>query len=262
MTFVQIQGRRIEYELACGDANAPVIVFLHEGLGSLAMWKDFPGRIAAATGCGTLVYSRYGHGASERLAALRRPDFMHEEALKALPELLDKLAIERPLLLGHSDGGSIALIHAAAAGRPVVGLIVEAPHVMVEEISIDSIREAKKIFESTDLRGRLARYHADAEATFRGWNDIWLDPGFRDWSIEGYLPRIACPVLAIQGEDDEYGTMRQIERIAESATDVQLLKLGGCGHAPHRDRPDAVVEAAAGFIRKCRGGTRAVPAKK
>ena len=251
MNFLPVQGHRIEYEFIRVDRDAPVIVFLHEGLGSHAMWRDFPARLARAARCSALVYSRYGHGNSDALAAPRRPDFMHEEGMRALPELLDKLGVERPILFGHSDGGSIALIYAAAAGRPVTGLIVEAPHVMVEDLSISSIQESKRIFETTDLRQKLARYHAHPESTFRGWNDIWLAPEFRQWSIEEYLPRLACPVLAIQGEDDEYGTMRQVERIAESAADVQVVKLAKCGHTPHRDQPEAVIEAAVRFVRKC-----------
>jgi pimeloyl-ACP methyl ester carboxylesterase len=247
MAFASIQGHRIEYEFVPAGA-APVIVFLHEGLGSLTAWRDFPQSIAEATACGTLVYSRHGHGRSDRLEAPRRVDFLHEEALQALPELLDGLGIERPILLGHSDGGSIALIHAGGTERPVAGLIVLAPHVMVEDISISSIREAGRLFATTDLREKLARHHADPAATFRGWNQVWLEPAFRSWNIEAFLPRIACPVLAIQGEDDEYGTMEQIERIARLAPNAELLKLPRCGHAPHRDQPQAVIAAVAGFV--------------
>ncbi len=255
MAFARIQGHRIEYEFVPAGA-APVIVFLHEGLGSLTTWRDFPQSIARATACGTLAYSRHGHGRSDRLEAPRRVDFLHEEALQALPELLDGLGIEQPILLGHSDGGSIALIHAGGTGRLVAGLIVLAPHVMVENISISSIREAGRLFATTDLREKLARHHADPEATFRGWNEVWLGPAFRSWNIEAFLPRIACPVLAIQGEDDEYGTMEQIERIARLAPNAELLKLPHCGHAPHRDQPQAVIAAVASFV----GGIRRQPA--
>jgi pimeloyl-ACP methyl ester carboxylesterase len=177
---------------------------------------------------------------------------MHDEALNALPELLDRLGVEQPILLGHSDGASIALIYAGGSGRPVSGLIVMAPHVMVEDVTVKSIREAKRIFEITDLRKKLARHHADAEATFRSWNDVWLHPGFRDWSIEGFLPRVACPILAIQGEDDEYGTMEQVDRIARLAADVELVKLQDCGHFPHRDQPEAVIEAVVRFVGRIR----------
>jgi pimeloyl-ACP methyl ester carboxylesterase len=247
MAFARIRGHRIEYEFVPAAA-APVIVFLHEGLGSLTTWRDFPHHVAQATGCSTLTYSRFGHGHSDPLEAPRRVDFMHEEALQALPELLDRLGVKLPILLGHSDGGSIALIYAGGSGRPVSGLIVMAPHVKVEDVSVKSVRETKRIFEVTELREKLARHHADPEATFRGWNDIWLDPGFRDWNIEEFLPRIACPILAIQGEDDEYGTMEQVDRIARLAADVDLVKLQDCGHFPHRDQPEAVINAIVRFV--------------
>lgn len=248
MDFIRIQGRRIEYDFVRAAPDAPVIVFLHEGLGSLSLWRDFPSRIMHATGCSALTFSRYGHGRSDPLTAPRRVDFMHDEALNALPKLLDQLAVEQPILLGHSDGGSMALIYAGGSGRPVSGLIVMAPQVMVEDVSVKSIRETKRSFEITDLREKLARHHADPEATFRGWNDIWLDPGFRDWNIEGFLPRVACPILAIQGEDDEYGTMEQVDRIARLAADVDLVKLQDCGHFPHRDQPEAVIKAIVRFV--------------
>ena len=245
MSFLEIQGHRIEYEMTVG---APMLVFLHEGLGSVAMWKDFPARCVEATGCGALIYSRYSYGKSDPLGEPRRVSFMHDEALNALPELLGKLGVERPILFGHSDGASIALIHAGGAGRPVRGLILMAPHVMVEEIGIRRIEQAKLAYESTDLREKLARYHADADSAFRGWNEIWLDPDFRAWNIEEYLPRIACPVLAIQGEDDEYGTMEQIERIERAIPQAEVLKLKACGHSPHRDQPDAVIERVVEFV--------------
>jgi pimeloyl-ACP methyl ester carboxylesterase len=173
---------------------------------------------------------------------------MHDEALKSLPELLDQLAIHRPILFGHSDGGSIALIHAGACGTYVRGVIAEAPHVFVEEFGIRSIEIAKRNYESTDLRQKLGRYHADPGSAFRGWNDIWLDPDFRAWNIEEFLPRIQCPVLAIQGENDEYGTMEQIDRIAAAVPRAQVLKLNPCGHSPHRDQPDAVIDRVARFV--------------
>jgi pimeloyl-ACP methyl ester carboxylesterase len=246
MSFVTVQGHRIEYELLHG--HAPVIVFLHEGLGSLSAWRNFPARVARETGCAALVYSRYGYGKSDPLDAPRSVDFMHQEALLSLPELLDKLGIERPVLFGHSDGGSIALIYAGGAQRPVRGVIAMAPHVMVEDISISSIEAAKAAFETTDLREKLSPHHSHPDSAFWGWNDIWLLPEFRTWNIEEYLPRIACPVLAIQGEEDEYGTMHQIERVQEVAPDVRLLKLKNCRHSPHRDQPEAVIQAATEFI--------------
>lgn len=250
MAFVELAGGRIEYQLIrTGTQHGRCIVMLHEGLGSLAMWRDFPSLVAHATQYDVLVYSRYGYGQSSPLGAPYDARYMHREALEILPGLLDALHIERPVLLGHSDGASIALIHAAASR--VAGLIVMAPHVLVEDISIRSIAAAKEAYRNTDLRGKLARYHADVDAAFWNWNDIWLHSAFRDWNIEQVLPQIDCPILAIQGEDDEYGTMDQIERIAQQAiqsTDVSLLRLRDCRHSPHRDQPQAVIEAITHFV--------------
>ena len=251
MPFIVAGGHRLEYELIAPErAAARWLVFLHEGLGSIAMWKDFPRRLCNATGSRGLVYSRYGYGRSDPLAAPRRPDFMHDEAQHALPGLLDQLQIEEPVLVGHSDGGSIALLHAALTERPVAALVVMAPHVFVEDLSIASIAEAKRAYETTDLRQRLGRYHDDPDSAFRGWNDIWLHPEFRSANMEDCLPRICCPILAIQGFEDQYGTMEQIDRIARGAMNVRvgLLKLAHCGHSPHRDQPDAVLAAAGQFI--------------
>jgi pimeloyl-ACP methyl ester carboxylesterase len=251
MPFARVAGHQIEYErIRSGAQGGRTIVMLHEGLGSLGMWRDFPARVAHATQHDVLVYSRYGYGQSDPISAPHGVDYMHQEALYALPELLDLLGIDNPILLGHSDGASIALIHAGGAGRPVAGLILMAPHVMVEDISIVSIAAAKDAYRNTDLREKLARYHGDVDAAFWGWNDIWLHSEFRAWNIEEYLPRIVCPILAIQGEDDEYGTMEQIERIAQKAvhaTGVDLVKLGDCRHSPHRDQPLAVIEAITRF---------------
>ena len=253
MPFVQAGGHRLEYlrlPPSRPRRDAPAIVFLHEGLGSVSMWRDFPQQVADATGCESMLYSRYGYGRSDPLVELRSVRSMHEEALIVLPELLDRLGIERPVLFGHSDGGSIALIHAGTGDRRVAGAVVMAPHVMVEDITLASIEQARQAYETTDLRERLSRYHADVDSAFWGWNRLWLDPAFRDWNIEPYLPRIACPVLAIQGEDDEYGTMEQIDRIACAAPKVETLKLARCGHSPHRDQPAAVIEATVAFIQE------------
>ena len=249
MAFVDVCGRRIEYErIGIAPAARPTLVFLHEGLGSVAMWRDFPGRVAQATGCSALVYSRCGYGRSEALRGDRTVRYMHDEALAALPELLDKLAIARPILVGHSDGASIALIHAGAAGRPVAGLVLMAPHVMVEDVSIASIAAAKLAYETTDLRAKLGRHHDDVDSAFWGWNRIWLDPEFRAWNIEEYLPRIGCPLLAIQGADDEYGTMEQLRRIAQAVPGAEFVALADCRHSPHKDQPDAVIEAVTRFV--------------
>jgi pimeloyl-ACP methyl ester carboxylesterase len=249
MPFADIAGRRLEYErIELASTVRPTLVFLHEGLGSVAMWRDFPGRVAHATGCNAVVYSRYGYGNSEPLHEARGVRYMHDEALVALPQLLDALSLSRPILVGHSDGASIALIHAGGAGRPLAGLVLMAPHVLVEQISVTSIDAARVAYETTDLRSKLARYHADVDSAFRGWNQIWLHPDFRQWNIEEYLPRIDCPVLAIQGEDDEYGTMEQLARIERSVRDVECVALADCRHSPHRDQPAAVIDAVTRFV--------------
>ena len=249
MSFAHVGGHRLEYDrIETAASNRPTLVLLHEGLGSVAMWRDFPGRLAHATGCNALVYSRHGYGNSDPLTTPRAVRYMHDEALVVLPELLDALAIERPILVGHSDGGSIALIHAGSAIRPVTAVVTMAAHVLVEDISVASIAAAKMAFETTDLRAKLARYHADVDSAFWGWNRIWLDPDFRAWNIEAYLPDIACPVLAIQGEDDEYGTMEQMRRIGAQVRDVELVELEDCRHSPHRDQPEAVLDVITRFV--------------
>jgi pimeloyl-ACP methyl ester carboxylesterase len=224
-------------------------VFLHEGLGSVAMWRGFPARVVEVTGCPALVYSRYGYGTSDLLAAPRGVDYMHREALETLPDVLARFAIDRPILVGHSDGASIALIYAGAHNGTVRGLVALAPHVFVEDVSVRSIEEAKVSFETTEMQKKLARYHADARRTFYGWNDIWLHPDFRRWNIEEYLPRVRCPVLAVQGEDDEYGTMAQVETIAARvAGPCELVKIPECGHRLHRDQHDLTLDAIARFV--------------
>jgi pimeloyl-ACP methyl ester carboxylesterase len=246
--FTTVAGRRLEYVWHGVDLAGPTLVMLHEGLGSVSMWRDFPARLSRATGRRVLVYSRYGHGRSAELAQPRTPQYLHEEALTALPELLDRLEVDSPVLFGHSDGASIALIHAASGDRAVTGIIALAPHVKVEDLSVASIREVREAYLTGDLRQRLARRHEHVDSLFWGWNDIWLADAFRGWNIEGLLPQIECPILAIQGHDDEYGTMEQIESIARSAPKVQLLALRDCRHSPHRDQPDAVLRAAAEFV--------------
>ncbi len=250
-SFVTVRGRKLEVQRIAGSrAGAPTIVFLHEGLGSVAMWRDFPTRVAEATGCPVVVHSRYGYGKSDVRQEPLAVRYMHDEGLEALPEFLDKLGIDEPILFGHSDGGSIALIHAGAHDR-VKALVLEAPHVFVEDVSVQSIAAAKVAYETTDFAQKLARYHKDAERTFWAWNDMWLDPAFRAWNIEEYLPRVECPVLAIQGRDDEYGTLAQIEAIARQAKGpVELLALERCRHSPHRDQPEAVIEAVTRFVAK------------
>jgi pimeloyl-ACP methyl ester carboxylesterase len=251
-----IDGRRIEYgfvDSLC--TNGLDLVMLHEGLGSLSMWRDFPTQLAQATGCRTLVYSRLGYGGSSALDEPRRVNYMHEEAQVWLPAILEHLGIRRPVLFGHSDGGSIALIHAAIPASDIAGVITLAPHVKVEDLSVRSIGAAKIAYLETDLRTRLSRYHADVDSAFWGWNQIWLAPEFRNWNIEFLLRSIRCPILAIQGENDEYGTTQQMEIIAREAPDSIALALPGCGHSPHRDQPQAVLGAAATFV-ACIAGNR------
>jgi pimeloyl-ACP methyl ester carboxylesterase len=200
-----------------------------------------------------MIYARYGHGQSEVLREAHGVDFMHREALESLPELLRLLGIERPILIGHSDGASIALIH-AGSGHLLQGLVAMAPHVFVEDISIEGITAAKGSFETTDLAQKLARHHRDPARTFYGWNDVWLSPGFRGWNIERFLPAIECPLLVIQGRGDEYGSMAQVDAIARQAGgQVAVLKLEQCGHSPQRDQPDIVVSAIAEFVARCGG---------
>lgn len=249
--FLTVGSKRLEVQRIAGRrSDAPTLVFLHEGLGSVSLWRNFPAEVAAKTGCPVVVYSRYGHGNSDVLQEPRQVTYMHEEALDVLPELLDRLAIRDPILVGHSDGGSIALIYAGAYDR-VKALILLAPHVFVEEISVASIAAAKVAFETTELPERLARHHWDVAKTFWGWNNIWLHPDFRRWNIEEYLPRVACPVLAIQGFDDEYGTMAQLDAIARQVNGkIELVRLANCKHSPHRDQPEKVLKAIAAFVKK------------
>ena len=247
-------GRDVDIEadwVGVDDEDAPLLVFLHEGLGSVAMWKDFPQRLCSAGGWRGLVYSRPGYGRSTPRAPDERwgTDFMHVQAQEVLPALLTALGVTRPVvLLGHSDGGSIALIHAARFPDRVAAAVVMAPHIIVEEFGLISIRKARALYLETDLRDRLARYHADPDSAFWGWNDIWLAPEFVHWRIDGLLPDIRCPVLAIQGLDDECGTMAQIGGIAAAVPGTRLLKLPNCGHSPHRDQADAVIESTVAFL--------------
>lgn len=251
MLTAYVDGRAIEYRMVPGDAVArPTLVFLHEGLGCAALWRDFPDKVAAALGARALIYSRFGYGASDGLTGPRDTNFMHEEALHVLPELLDRLGIEAPVLVGHSDGASIALIHAARSGRPVTGLAVLAPHVVVEAVGLESIADVRAKYDTTGLRDRLAKYHARVDDAFLGWADIWLDPRFKTWSIEDLIGEIAAPMLLIQGRQDEYGTLDQLDRIQRLAkSPVTRVELNDCGHSPHRDQEAAVISAVSDFVR-------------
>ena len=254
MKHIVVNGLQLEYrDFPAAVAGQPTLLLLHEGLGCVAMWRDFPAKLAAASGCRVVVWSRPGYGGSQPYPEPRTLRYMHREAEVALPALIAALHIERPLLVGHSDGGSIALIFAGAFPEVPLGIAVLAPHEFVEDITLAGILAAKTQWTATDWPQKLARYHLDAPRVFSSWNDIWLSPPFRDWNIEEYLPKIRCPVLAIQGEGDEYATMRQIDLIAEQVPGTQLLKLPDCGHTPQRDQEAAVLAALVAFVKRANG---------
>ncbi len=250
--FFNIGGVSLEYELLTPPrSGATTLVFLHEGLGCLAMWRDFPHRVAVATSCRVLVYSRAGYGGSGPCPLPRPLTFMHEEGLEVLPQVLEAAEVPKAVLVGHSDGASIALINAGGvASRRIAGLILMAPHVFVEELTIRSIRAAVSAYRTTALRVRLARYHGDrVDSTFHGWAGAWLDDGFKTWNLEDFLPQIKVPVLLIQGEEDNYGTLRQLEKIqARLPRRADQLLLPCCGHTPFRERPEETLQAIAGFL--------------
>lgn len=235
-------------------AEQPVIVFLHEGLGSVSLWKDFPDQLCAHIGMRGLVYSRPGYGKStpRRTDEQWDPDFMHLQAYEVLPTLLLELNVQRPWLFGHSDGGSIALLYAAQFPTMLSGAIVVAPHLFVEDISVESIERARHAYRHHGLRERLARHHDDVDSAFFGWNDAWLSPAFRAWNIESIVPNISSPLLAVQGEQDEYGSLRQIHRIQQLQPASEIIALAACGHSPHRDQPQALMTAVVDFIRRHR----------
>ena len=252
-------GRRVRIEhqwLRREDAAAPLMVFLHEGLGSVSMWRDFPQALCEALQCRGLVYSRPGYGQStpRALDAPLAPDFMHRQAHEVLPALLRALGVDattdKPWLLGHSDGGSIALLYAAHFPDAVAGAVVLAPHIVVEDISVASIAEARTAYEQTDLRQRLSRHHADVDSAFWGWNDIWLHPAFRNWNITQELASITCPLLAVQGVNDEYGTLEQIRPLAQVTPQCALVELADCGHSPHKDQKDRLIAAVHKFFQR------------
>ena len=257
--FVRLDwcGREIQLEyqwVGKPDSHLPLVLFLHEGLGSLSMWKDFPETFCQAANCRGLVYSRPGYGQSTPRHPDERwdVDFMHRQAFEVLPAFLATLEID-PLqqklwLFGHSDGGSISLLYAARYPQALAGAIVLAPHIMVEDLTITSIEQAREIYQTTDLPKKLDRYHQDADSAFWGWNSIWLHPPFRAWSIEAELVSIQCPLLAVQGLDDEYGSLEQIRGIARRVSTAELLEIPACGHSPHRDQPKLLIIKATDFI--------------
>lgn len=247
------QGRplQLEYQWVGSDApGKPVVVFLHEGLGSLAMWKGYPERFCQATGLRGLVWSRPGYGRSTPRPPheIWAPDFMHRQADEVLPAFLNALGVEKPWLFGHSDGATIALLHAALRPGEALGVVVEAPHVFNEEICIAGIARATLAYEQQGLRERLARYHDDVDSAFYGWNQAWLAEDFRQWNITDLLPQIRCPVLALQGEDDEYGSMEQIRTIGRLVPGARVIAVPGSAHSIHFDQPEALTREAGQFI--------------
>jgi len=240
-----LDGLRVEVADRPGDPGRRALVLLHQGLGSVGLWRDFPSRLHDATGRRLIAFSRFGHGRSDPPRRPRTPAFFHEEALDVLPALLAQLDAPEPILVGHSDGGSIALVH--AAHHAVSGLALLAPHVVVEDITVDAIRDTRRQFEEGELRARMARHHDDPDAAFHGWCDVWLDPAFRAWSLEDEAGAVSAPTLLVQGADDPYGTLDQLDRIeARVRGPVRRLVVPG-GHSPHLDQPEAVVDAIAAF---------------
>ena len=279
MAKTKVHNAQLEISRIAGPSDRPTLVFLHEGLGSVALWRDWPRQLCERLGHAGMVYSRQGYGQSDARTDVRgsgrlQPDYMHREALQVLPELLRLHGIERPVLIGHSDGGTIALLH--AAHQPVSACIVMAPHVMVEDVSVqsrseehtsdlqadndhyalcadpkrmaDAIETARQAYENGPLRARLAPFHADVDCAFWQWNDVWLSEAFRCYDIRQEISAIRAPLLAIQGEDDPYGTMAQIDDIAAAVPHARLVKLPQCGHSPHKDQPEAVAQAIQKFL--------------
>lgn len=250
-------GRRLAGELihtvTGGRGESPRLVFLHEGLGSVGQWRDFPLSLCEKTGLPALVFDRWGYGGSEACHKSGDVGYLHTEALSSLPEVLGHFGVEKGILIGHSDGGSIALIFAAAHPEKICCLITEAAHVFVEDVTLVGIREAVGFYKDTDMKGRLAKYHGEkTDLVFKRWSETWLAPSFREWNIEDYLPRVNCPVLAIQGEDDPYGTPAQVEAIVRRVSGLSSgLIVPACGHIPHFQARDVVLAAMADFICKC-----------
>ena len=245
---MRVRNQSLEVAWWNGEPTLPALVLLHEGLGSVALWRDFPAELAARSNRRVMAYSRFGHGWSDPPPQPHTSRFMHEEA-DLLPEILNAANIDRAVLFGHSDGGSIALIAASEYPSRMEALVLEAPHVFVEDISIASIEATTRAYLTGTLRERLSRHHQHVDVAFSGWSDVWLDPGFRDWNLEEYLPRITCPTLLMQGLQDEYGTLKQIDAIEQQvAGPVTRLVLDRCGHSPHKDQREAVIAAVTEFL--------------
>jgi pimeloyl-ACP methyl ester carboxylesterase len=249
---MMLDGRMLETQWwGPGPEAAATIVLLHEGLGCVALWRDFPEALTAATGCGVFAYSRFGYGGSDTVSLPRPMSYMHDEAVSVLPAVLDTAGVRRAVLIGHSDGGSIAAIHAGAVRDVrVLGVVLMAAHFFVEDLNIASIRTIKEHYEQGDLRARLRRYHRDVDVAFRGWNEAWLDPRFRSFDITAEVARIRVPILALQGADDPYGSdeqLRVLERAARCSVETRLIE--GARHSPHLEARDATMEAIVPFVR-------------
>lgn len=252
---LSVTAHRLEGAFYTGERGKPCLVLLHEGLGSVALWRDFPERLVSATGCSVFLYSRYGYGESTPNSVYKTDArYMHREALDVLPLVLRRMGIHNPILIGHSDGGSIALIYAGGTAFPIAGLVTLAAHVFVEPICIAAIEAARGSYATSGLREKLSRYHADPDGAFQLWSQAWLSDGFRQWNLERYLPSVTAPVLVLQGDQDAYGTEAQVTTIAQGIQSggnkrVNTHILPRCGHSPHRDRCDAVLDLIAGFVR-------------
>ena len=250
--LVTIADGRIEYSFyEVKRPAAPTIVMLHEGLGALSLWRDFPRKLSNLINCSVFVYSRHGYGQSDFINDEFDTQYMHREALHILPQILNHFEISNPILYGHSDGASIALIHTSSADTQAMGLILEAPHVFVEEISLDGFNGAKKAFENGGLKASLAKHHHKPEMIFRCWNNIWLSPEFLTWNIVPCLSNIQCPTLLIQGEEDAYGTLLQLDTIEENISgNCEKKIIPGIGHSPHRENPEFVLRSIQQFVSK------------
>lgn len=251
--FIELPSQRLEYAYSPPPeaSDGTVLVFLHEGLGCIDMWRDFPQQLARRTACGYFVYSRLGYGRSDPVALPRRPSFMHEEATNTLPQLLDVCRFSRIIFVGHSDGATIALLNAALApAAGLAGVVAMAPHVFVEPISVRAIEQAASAYRETNLRARLARYHGErVDGAFWGWNQVWRDSSFAHWNIELELERVKVPLMLVQGHDDAYGTMAQLDRIERRVSaPVQRVELDNCGHSPFRDQSEQTLGHLAGFV--------------
>jgi pimeloyl-ACP methyl ester carboxylesterase len=246
---VRVEGRRLEAMELPGDPDLRPLLLLHEGLGSVSAWRDFPETLQQATSRRVIAYSRFGHGSSDPPPASRTPAFFHEEAYDVLPEVLRQLHVDEPILVGHSDGASIALVHAGA--HQVHGLVLLAPHVVLEDVTLEAIHATRDDFETGDLRERLSRHHDDPEMAFRGWCDVWLDPAFRSWTLEPDAERVDCPVLLMQGADDPYGTLDQLDRIEARVQGQVFRNVVPGGHRLHRDAPEEVLHELVRFLGVC-----------